>query len=214
MNVTSNELESLLAAPEGKHLEFKEGKDKFDFDRLCKYCVALANEGGGKLILGATDKVPRLIVGTQCFASRIERVQVDLLGRLRMRVDVVEILDPRGRIVVVAVPDAQRGIACGDDAGPTPNDPARERTRLLCPGLSTCRPGASFTESHQFAATTLAQEDRERQSADHGQRTFIARCRTSHGLWPNVGRAYPLGRTFRSWPISASSGTDIRVPHK
>ena len=39
------------------------------FDKLVNYCVALANEGGGKIILGVTDERPRSVVGTTAFAE-------------------------------------------------------------------------------------------------------------------------------------------------
>jgi|GEM_PF-4857805 len=42
----------------------KEAKQNYQFEKLVDYCVALANEGGGKIILGVTDKRPRRIVGT------------------------------------------------------------------------------------------------------------------------------------------------------
>ena len=32
-----------LAASEGHHLEFKEAKQRFDFEELVRYCVVLAN---------------------------------------------------------------------------------------------------------------------------------------------------------------------------
>ena len=63
------QLEQWLLEPEGPRLEFKEAKQRYDFEKLLKYCVALANEGGGKIILGVTDKRPRRIVGTQSFAE-------------------------------------------------------------------------------------------------------------------------------------------------
>ena len=57
-------LEGWLNAPvENERLEFKEAKNQFDTIKLFKYCVALANEGGGHFILGVTDKRPRKIVG-------------------------------------------------------------------------------------------------------------------------------------------------------
>jgi len=47
MSVTMDQLENWMAAPsENEHLEFKEAKNRFDFEKLVKYCVALANEGG------------------------------------------------------------------------------------------------------------------------------------------------------------------------
>jgi len=49
----------LLNAPEGEHFEFKEAKTRFDFGEATKYCCALANCGGGKLVFGITDKRPK-----------------------------------------------------------------------------------------------------------------------------------------------------------
>ena len=64
MPTTPEQLHQWLAEPESIHLEFKEAKYSYHFDKLVEYCVALANEGGGKIILGVTDPRPRRIVGT------------------------------------------------------------------------------------------------------------------------------------------------------
>ena len=55
------------ARSENEHLEFKEAKNRFDFEKLVGYCVALANERGGKMILGVSDRPPRKVVGTAAF---------------------------------------------------------------------------------------------------------------------------------------------------
>lgn len=52
---------------ETQNLEFKEAKNHFNWDKLAGYCVALANEGGGHLLLGVADKLPRPVVGTSVF---------------------------------------------------------------------------------------------------------------------------------------------------
>jgi ATP-dependent DNA helicase RecG len=57
------QLMTLLA--ENECLEFKEAKQQFDTTKLMRYCVALANEGGGYLVLGVTDKLPRMMVGSK-----------------------------------------------------------------------------------------------------------------------------------------------------
>ena len=64
MPTTREQLQLWLAEPEGVHLEFKEARHNFHFDKLVDYCVALANEGGGNIILGVTDLRPRRIVDT------------------------------------------------------------------------------------------------------------------------------------------------------
>jgi len=57
-----------LDSPEGSRIEFKEAKGNFYFEELVQYCVALANEGGGKVVLGITDRRPRSVVGTAAFS--------------------------------------------------------------------------------------------------------------------------------------------------
>ena len=63
-----------LTEPEGERIEFKSALNNFHFEKLVDYCVALANEGGGKIILGVTDRRPREIVGTNAFAEPGGRV--------------------------------------------------------------------------------------------------------------------------------------------
>jgi predicted HTH transcriptional regulator len=48
-------LQQWLNAQEGERFEFKEAKNRSSFDDLTKYCCALANEGGGRVILGVAD---------------------------------------------------------------------------------------------------------------------------------------------------------------
>jgi hypothetical protein len=40
-------LERVLGSEEDEHLECKEAKNRFDFEELVKYCVALAMSGAG-----------------------------------------------------------------------------------------------------------------------------------------------------------------------
>jgi len=99
---------------ENEHLEFKEGKTSYEFDKLVQYCVALANEGGGQFILGVTDKRPRAVVGTKAFDT-LERTKAGLYQRLHLKVEVDEIAHPDGRVLVFHVPQRPRGIAIDDN---------------------------------------------------------------------------------------------------
>ena len=98
----------LADAPENEHLEFKEAKQQYDTTKLLRYCVALANEGGGHLVLGVSDKRPRQVVGTQAFQNRGE-ITARILEALRMRVEVQELQHPNGRVLVFAVPPRPAG---------------------------------------------------------------------------------------------------------
>lgn len=104
-----DDLRTWMAAPEDEHLEFKEAKSSFEFEDLVKYCCALANEGGGRIVLGITDKRPRRVVGSRAF-DPIERTKTGLLERLRMRVAGEVINHPDGRVVVFEVPARPLGV--------------------------------------------------------------------------------------------------------
>jgi ATP-dependent DNA helicase RecG len=83
---TYESVEELLIAPEGEHYEFKEARNNMDFQEALKYCCALANCGGGKLVLGITDRRPRKVVGSAAF-DQPERTRNGLMEKLRIRVD-------------------------------------------------------------------------------------------------------------------------------
>jgi ATP-dependent DNA helicase RecG len=99
------DLSAWLAEPEGERLEFKEAKSDYSFDRLLRYSVALANEGGGKIILGVTDKRPRRIVGTTAFTEP-GRTVAGIADRLHLRIDWAELHPSGGRVLV------DRGVTC------------------------------------------------------------------------------------------------------
>lgn len=106
---SAEEFDRWLAAEEGSHFEFKEAKARYDFELLVKYCAAIANEDGGKFILGVTDRRPRKVVGSMAFDS-IERTKQGLIERLRLRLEVEEFCHPDGRVLIVHVPGRPVGM--------------------------------------------------------------------------------------------------------
>lgn len=101
--ISLEQLHELMDSPEGAHLEFKEARNTFEFDNLVKYCVALANEGGGRIVFGVTDRRPRRVVGSDAFPV-VERTVESLLQRLHMRIDADVVPHPDGRVVIFTVP--------------------------------------------------------------------------------------------------------------
>jgi ATP-dependent DNA helicase RecG len=99
---------------ENQRLEFKEAKTQFDSDKLFRYCVALANEGGGHLLLGVADKPPRQVVGTQAFGNPVAAAE-RIFQAVGFRVDVEEVAHPAGRVVVFHIPSRPRGTAYHHD---------------------------------------------------------------------------------------------------
>lgn len=102
--------EWLRASSEHQRLEFKEAKTSFLTEKLNEYCVALANEGGGHLLLGISDKPPRTITGTNAFPNPV-KAQERLFQKIGFRVDVEEVPHPDGRVLVFHVPARPRGTA-------------------------------------------------------------------------------------------------------
>jgi ATP-dependent DNA helicase RecG len=105
--ITLETLEKWLEAPaETERLEFKEAKHQFEIAKLLRYCVALANEGGGYLVFGVTDKPPRRVVGSQAFPSQtsLNDIKARIVEKLRFRVEATELQHPDGRVLVFEVP--------------------------------------------------------------------------------------------------------------
>ena len=111
MNTNIEELEELIQKPsEDEHLEFKHWESREDDSQVGRYCVALANEGGGRLIIGVTDKRPRRILGTQAYPD-VGKITFKLLQKLKFRVDVQELNHPQGRVLVFHAPSRPTGDA-------------------------------------------------------------------------------------------------------
>jgi ATP-dependent DNA helicase RecG len=98
-----------MQGSEDEYLEFKEARTQYSAEELVKYCTALANECGGSIIFGVTNKKPRQVVGTNAFAD-LNSIKAKLVDRLKLYVEasVVEHLD--GRVVVFEVPPRPVGV--------------------------------------------------------------------------------------------------------
>ena len=111
MATTAEQIDLWRQAPsEHQRLEFKEAKQQFDTRKLNEYCVALANEGGGFLLLGIADKIPRPVTGTQAFQNIVVAAE-NLFKAVRFRVDIEEVNHPDGRVLVFHIPSRPRGTA-------------------------------------------------------------------------------------------------------
>jgi ATP-dependent DNA helicase RecG len=109
MSAILEQLETWMRTRENERLEFKEAKNNFDFEKLVKYCCAIANERGGKIILGVSDRMPRRVVGTSAFEN-LERTKAGITERLHIRVDADEISHPSGRVIVFSLPSRPIGM--------------------------------------------------------------------------------------------------------
>ncbi len=95
---------------QNRTLEFKEAKTQFNNKKLFEYCVAIANERGGKLILGIADKPPRPVVGTSSFQNPAA-MEEKIFQKVGFRVDIEEVEHPDGRVLVFHIPPRSQGTA-------------------------------------------------------------------------------------------------------
>lgn len=109
-STTSEQFKQYLSAPEGTRLEFKAAKSSYEFDKLVNYCVALANERGGTMILGVTDKRPRQVVSTSAFPEPGE-TEASLHRTLGHRIPIEEYHHEGKRVLIVHVPSRLPGTA-------------------------------------------------------------------------------------------------------
>lgn len=127
-------IQELLEAKEGEHVQFKEAKKQFDSREAAKCCCALANNGGGKLVFGITDKRPRSVVGSAAF-DQPERTRMGLIEKLKVNVD-FQLFNYEGKRVLVfdvksrpiGLPVQYDGVAWvyeGDTLKPMPEDMRR-----------------------------------------------------------------------------------------
>ena len=98
------------SSSEHRSLEFKEAKTQFDNQKLYRYCVAIANDGGGQLLLGIADRPPRLVVGTKAFQNPVA-TEEKIFQKVGFRVDIEEVDHPDGRVLVFHIPSRPQGTA-------------------------------------------------------------------------------------------------------
>lgn len=112
MQTTPEQLDRLINRTEDCNLEFKAALNSFDRSRdLPDYCAALANERGGKLVLGVKEKADKkgAIIGTSAFFGTHNKLSNELLKELGIRVDVEEVVYCGKRVLIFHVPSRPTG---------------------------------------------------------------------------------------------------------
>lgn len=96
------DIEDILQSTENTILEFKEARGSFSDGDRSDYCAAIANMGGGRLLLGVTDD--RDIVGTSVYQGTINKISQEVYQRIGITVVVEEVQHLKGRVVIFDVP--------------------------------------------------------------------------------------------------------------
>lgn len=114
MTISVEQVHSWLGSREDEHLEFKEASENYSFEKLVKYCAALSNEGGGSIVLGVTNSIPRSVVGTRAFQD-VGRTKARVIEKLRLRIDADELSYSGKRILVFTSPPRPIGVPISVD---------------------------------------------------------------------------------------------------
>ena len=112
IKTTVQQFQEWLIKPEGLNLEFKKAESSFSVSKdLPDYCASLANEGGGKLILGVTDD--KIITGTKAFQGSEDTLSHKILQSIKIRVDVEELAVEGNRVLIFHIPSRPIGTIIG-----------------------------------------------------------------------------------------------------
>jgi ATP-dependent DNA helicase RecG len=160
-----DDFERLLKSRENEHLEFKEARNGFDFGKLAEYCAALANEGGGLLILGVADKYPRRVVGSKA-CPEPEHTASQLTEVFKLKIGITEVPHPDGRAVVCRIPSHHIGVPvsykgkylmrAGESLVPMTPDRLRQIFDQAVPDFSAeCCAGATVADLEPNAVDVL-----------------------------------------------------------
>lgn len=195
-----DQLQSWLKTAEDEHLEFKEAKRGFDFEKLVQLSAAIANEGGGHIILGVTDRVPRKVVGSTAFVD-VNRTKAGLSERLHLRIEATTIDHPDGNVTVFSVPSRPVGVPVeyrgaywmrrGDETVPMTHDMLRRIFNETGPDFSAqvC-PGASITDLDSSGIAVLRSLLRQRNYHAARDDTSDAQLLADLELLDNTGVTY------------------------
>ncbi len=106
--MTPTDLLPLLGLDESERIEFKRGA--LGVKELGEYAVGIGNSGGGVLVLGVTDKLPREVHGLSPDAvDLVTRARQPVLNSTRVRID-VRAVEVGGKVVLlVDIPARPRG---------------------------------------------------------------------------------------------------------
>ena len=111
--LTAEDIDRWTQTIEDENLEFKTATNRFSTEELTRYCCALSNEGGGRIVFGMTPTRPREIVGSTAF-SDVERTRSGVIRDLKIGIRVDEISHPAiarvgVRVVVFSAAARNRG---------------------------------------------------------------------------------------------------------
>ena len=148
------------------HVEFKEAKHNYPFAggkksdprerRHCVlgYVVALANERGGRLVMGMADAYPHEVVGSDFAEGETGALEDEIYLRLSIRVRTEELYETVGknrlRVLVINVPSRPLGRALRFEGVPLMRVGERACVRWTMPNIIPSYRSKTPTSRHVY----------------------------------------------------------------
>jgi ATP-dependent DNA helicase RecG len=106
--MTAAELQLLLAGREAEGVEFKPAL--LERRELAAYAVGIGNAGGGRLIMGASDKAPRQVQPVAPLTDEtVQQLRRSIADATQIHVTIENVATPAGNVVVMTIPGRTRG---------------------------------------------------------------------------------------------------------
>ena len=108
--ITEEQIDRWCQQHEGPGLEFKEAKNNVNREEMSRSCCALANTGGGYVVLGVSDAFPHQVTGTRAGANlskTVERISSKLSPAVPIQA--TEVKHREGAVVVFIVGKRPKG---------------------------------------------------------------------------------------------------------
>lgn len=103
------ELRRIMSSPEGESVEFKPGL--INRSEIAEYCVGIGNAGGGWLILGVSDKMPRHMIPVKIRpGDEISRIRESVADATQIHVEIHTVSSTEGPVLAVRIPSRPQGI--------------------------------------------------------------------------------------------------------
>jgi ATP-dependent DNA helicase RecG len=107
--VNEQELRQLMAASESESVEFKPGiPSRGD---IAEYAVGIGNAGGGWLILGVSDRMPRQVLPLPLLQDEdLARIRESVADAAQIRIEIETVTTTDGAVLAIRIPPRPRGV--------------------------------------------------------------------------------------------------------
>ena len=107
--MNEQELRQLMAASESESVEFKPGiSSRSD---IAEYAVGIGNAGGGWLILGVSDRMPRQVLPIPLLQDEdLARIRESVADATQIRIEIETVTTTYGAVLAIRIPPRPRGV--------------------------------------------------------------------------------------------------------